>query len=360
LNICIPGDYIGEMCLLDPDRSRTASVRTSSPVKLLELTRADLDTLLHSYPIIGYAMARVLSQRLKASETKMLAELNRKNSQLSQAYSYLQSMLPQLTEIKRVGKQENKGHFTLPPDFDIQDNTIPLSSNDYKLLKKTRKVRQEIYRSGRCQINIETFGGFRLYRGVTGMDEKEWYGYMPKLLLKAIITHGSHRAPKDQLIEALWPEITPESGERNFKTTLHRLRKALEPEMDRTFGSSYVYLKANMIYLNEDLCKIDLNDFLSLYSQGERKEREGNIEAALVLYKKAIDLYRGDFLSEELYISWIGTKREELQKLYISLLYKIADIQEKQHVKGCHELQKDFQIDPFRAGLPEADDTLLK
>ncbi len=115
-----------------------------------------------------------------------------------------------------------------------------------------------------------------------------------------------------------------------------------------------------MIYLNEDLCKIDLNDFLSLYSQGERKEREGNIEAALVLYKKAIDLYRGDFLSEELYISWIGTKREELQKLYISLLYKIADIQEKQHVKGCHELQKDFQIDPFRAGLPEADDTLLK
>ncbi len=124
LNICIPGDYIGEMCLLDPDRSRTASVRTSSPVKLLELTRADLDTLLHSYPIIGYAMARVLSQRLKASETKMLAELNRKNSQLSQAYSYLQSLLPQLTEIKRVGKQENKGHFTFPPDFDIQDNTI--------------------------------------------------------------------------------------------------------------------------------------------------------------------------------------------------------------------------------------------
>jgi CRP-like cAMP-binding protein len=89
LNICGPGDYVGEMCLLDPDRSRTASVRTGSPVRLLEMTRAHLDALLYQYPAVGYAMARVLSQRLRASETKMSAELNRKKSELSQAYSHL-------------------------------------------------------------------------------------------------------------------------------------------------------------------------------------------------------------------------------------------------------------------------------
>lgn len=349
LNICVPGDYVGEMCLLAPDKSRTASVRTGSSVQLLEVTRADLDTLLHLYPFIGYAMARVLSQRLHASETKMLAELNRKDRQLSQAYSYLQSLLPQLTEIKGIGKQEGEGHFKLPPDFDLRDNAMPLNRDGDKILKKPWKVRQEIYRSGLCQIYVETLGGFRLYRGVTVMDEKEWDGYLPKLLLKAIVTHGSHPLPKDQLIEALWPEVTPQSGERNLKITLHRLRKALEPEMNKMFRSSYVYLKANMIYLDEELCKTDLNDFFSLYRRGERKEREGDIEAALLIYDKAIDLYKGDFLPEELYISWIGTKREELQKLYISLLYKIADIKEKRGTSkvaiDCYK--KIIQIDPF-------------
>src|SRR5512136_2085716 len=67
LNVCSPGDHVGEMCLLDPDRSRTASVRAGSPVQLLEMTRADLDALLHQYPTIGYTMARVLSQRLRNS-----------------------------------------------------------------------------------------------------------------------------------------------------------------------------------------------------------------------------------------------------------------------------------------------------
>jgi len=203
LNICTSGDYVGEMCLLSPDRSRTASVRTGSSVQLLEVTRADLDALLHLYPFIGYAMARVLSQRLYASETRMLAELNRKNRQLSQAYSSLQSMLP----------------LKLPPDFDLQGNTMPLKLDGSKTSKRAWKMRQEIYRSGLCQIYVETLGGFHLYRGVTVMDEKEWEGYLPKLLLKAIVSQGSHQVPKDQLIEALWPEVAPRSGERNLKIT---------------------------------------------------------------------------------------------------------------------------------------------
>ncbi|MGZ6292437.1 MAG: bacterial transcriptional activator domain-containing protein, partial [Syntrophales bacterium] len=79
------------------------------------------------------------------------------------------------------------------------------------------------------------------------------------------------------------------------------------------------------------------------------KEKEGDIEAALLLYNNAIDLYKGDFLSEELYTSWIDTKREELRKLYINLLHKIADIQEKRGTSkvaiDCYK--KIIQIDPL-------------
>ncbi len=350
VNICDPGDYVGEMCLLTPDRSRSASVRTGSSVRLLEMTREALDGLIHQCPSIGYAMARILSQRMRTSEAKMLAELDRKNRQLSQAFSYLQSMLPRLTKKEGAGKQEKDEPFQLPPDFDLQNNNASSGDpKDAKALRKAMKVRQAIYRSGLCRINIETLGGFRLYRGLTVMEEREWGGHLPKFLLKAIVTYGSRQVPKDQIIEALWPEVTAQSGERNLKITLHRLRKVLEPEMDKAFGSSYVYLKANVMYLDEELCKTDLDDFLSFCRRGEKKEREGDTEAALFLYNNALDLYKGDFLSEELYTSWIDAKREELRKLYINLLFRIAGIQEKRGTSKiaieCYK--KIIQIDPL-------------
>jgi DNA-binding SARP family transcriptional activator/CRP-like cAMP-binding protein len=350
VNVCDPGDYVGEMCLLTPDRSRSASVRTASAVRLLEMTREALDDLINQYPSIGYAMARILSQRMRTSETKMFAELDRKNRQLSQAFSYLQSLLSRLKKEADPGKQKEDELFLFPTDSDIQDtNDSFVVSEDAKALKKAMKVRQAIYRSALCRINIETLGGFRLYRGLTAVEEREWDGYLPKLLLKAIVTHGSRQVPKEQIMEALWPEVASQSGERNLKITLHRLRKVLEPERGKAFGSSYLYLKANLMCLDDELCKIDIDDFLSFYRRGEKKEREGDMEAALFLYNNALDLYKGDFLSEELYTPWIDAKREELRKLYINLLIMIANIQEKRGTSkiaiDCYK--KIIQIDPL-------------
>jgi len=349
LNVCVPGDYVGEMCLLDPERSRSASVRTSSSVRLLEVTRADLDALIYQYPGVAYAMARVLSQRLRASEAKMSDELRRRSSELSQAYKHLQSLLHKKAKKGKTEKKGGRKNLGSPPVSRLENKTDPKGPRDSAIVKKSWEVRRAIYRSSLSRINIETLGGFSLYRGLTVMDEAEWDGHLPKLLLKAIVTHGARRVPKDQLIEALWPEAEPRSGENNFKITLYRLRKALEPEMDNSFGSSYIHLRSGLINLDEDLCRTDLDEFLSFYRRGEESERKGNVEAALILYNNAIDIYKGDFLPEELYTSWIDLKREELRRLYISLLNKTADIQEKRGTSraaiDCYK--KIIEIDPL-------------
>ena len=49
-----PGDFFGEMSLLDPDGLRTASVRTHAPVRLLEMARPDFDALLQQRPALAY------------------------------------------------------------------------------------------------------------------------------------------------------------------------------------------------------------------------------------------------------------------------------------------------------------------
>ena len=45
-----PGDFFGEMSLLDPDGLRTASVAARTPVRLLEMARPDFDTVLQHRP----------------------------------------------------------------------------------------------------------------------------------------------------------------------------------------------------------------------------------------------------------------------------------------------------------------------
>ena len=218
-----------------------------------------------------------------------------------------------------------------------------------KIADQAREIRQTIHRTGLPKLRLQTLGGFHLWRGGALVEEKEWEGHQPQLLLKAIITHGLKGVPKDVLMEDLWPEASPDLTEKNFKVNLHRLRKVLEPAMDKTFGSSYVHLKANLVSLDPELCQVDVEEFLSLNKDGERKEEQGEIKAAISLYKQAIELYGGDFLAEELYHPWVEGKREEWRGRFLDLLYRLAKLYEGHGsvLKAIDCYHKVVQTDPL-------------
>jgi sigma-B regulation protein RsbU (phosphoserine phosphatase) len=85
------GEFVGEMSLLSQDGLRTASVRVEADARVLELTRADFDALLHRYPLLAYEMLRVLSIRLRESHDTAIRDLHEKNARLAQAYADLQA-----------------------------------------------------------------------------------------------------------------------------------------------------------------------------------------------------------------------------------------------------------------------------
>ena len=149
-------------------------------------------------------------------------------------------------------------------------------------------------------------------------------------MLKALIARGGSGVPKDLLIDDLWPQASPDSVEARFKVALHRLRRALEPSMDKSSGSSYVVLKDNLLSLRKDLCRTDLDEFLSLQKQGKKAEEAGDNARAILCYRSAIELYSGDFLAEDLYETWAELKRYQLRTMYIDLLYRTAALYEAQ------------------------------
>jgi len=61
-----PGDYFGEMALLETER-RTASVRATSPMQLIVMFGADLRNLLHDSPELAAEIRTTIRERLGKS-----------------------------------------------------------------------------------------------------------------------------------------------------------------------------------------------------------------------------------------------------------------------------------------------------
>ncbi len=226
----------------------------------------------------------------------------------------------------------------------------PLSHHpNLKIRNRTREIRRTIHRSRAPHLSIETLGGFRVIRGDALMREDEWDRSQPKQLLKAIVSYGTKEIPKETLIDQLWPEERPKSAENDFKTALQRLRKSLEPEMNKEFGSSYIHLQDNIVSLDADLCQVDANDILPSVNKGQEKKKKKNPREALSTYNEAIEMYKGDFLPDETYLPWAEKRREELKGKYVDALGKAANLYDKQGAVrkaiDCHK--KMIQVDPL-------------
>jgi sigma-B regulation protein RsbU (phosphoserine phosphatase) len=96
------GEYIGEMSLLNPDGKRTASIRACTPVRALEITRADFDALLRRHPTMAYELTRVMSDCLTTAHNAALYEAQEKNRQLREAYEELKAAQAQVIEKEKL------------------------------------------------------------------------------------------------------------------------------------------------------------------------------------------------------------------------------------------------------------------
>jgi len=297
-----PGEYVGEMFLFNSERVRTASVRTLTRAHLLEISTEDFEALLNRRPELEYSLACGITQRLLDTELKLLHTIAEKDRKLAQA----------------LAKTKFPQHETYAPE-----DPRPSHAREGESIRADKGA-------GTIPIRILTFGNFLVFRGQTQVPNQDWRARSPKLMLKALVARGASGVPKDLICDDLWPNASPDSIERQFKVALHRLRYALEPSMDKTRGSSYVILKDNLVSLRKELCRTDLDEFLSLEKQGRRAEEAGDEQRAILCYRSAVELYRGDFLAEDLYEAWAELKRYQLRTMYIDLLYRIAELLEAQ------------------------------
>ena len=85
LGIHSDGEFFGEMAILD-ERPRSATARALESTTVLEISRSDFETLLHTAPVLAYTIMKALSSRLRETGALLVSYLQRKNRQLAKAY----------------------------------------------------------------------------------------------------------------------------------------------------------------------------------------------------------------------------------------------------------------------------------
>jgi DNA-binding SARP family transcriptional activator len=199
-------------------------------------------------------------------------------------------------------------------------------------------------------LEIRTFGGLELTRGGSLMREEAWDRLQPKRLLLAILSHSGGKASKEVLMEELWPGEMSEKSENNFKVTLMRLRRALEPNVHPIFGSSYIHLQNNLVYLDPEFTRNDADEFLKAVDRGRWLQQTRDAKGAKAAYEKALAFYKGDFLPLETSLPVADRRRDELKRVLMDTLLRLSKLAEEQGTlkKAAEYLRRVLAADPLR------------
>jgi CRP-like cAMP-binding protein len=66
-----PGEFVGELALLDENATHVARVHATSEIRCLAISRDDFDRLLESEPELAVSMLKVLARRLSEASRKL-------------------------------------------------------------------------------------------------------------------------------------------------------------------------------------------------------------------------------------------------------------------------------------------------
>src|SRR3989440_4162187 len=215
----------------------------------------------------------------------------------------------------------------LPPDIQasldgVHESPIPTATtSDLKI----------------ATIRIYTLGQFRLERR-DGPDwqtvtDAAWQHQRVRSLLGCLLSSPRRKLGREQLMDAIWPELDGERAAGRLDHAVYSLRQLFEPERGRLAPSPLLLTEREVLVpADQSPVWVDADAFEHLLSQARTTGDPGEKERLL---EEAATVYGGDFLPEERKIELTITRREFLQRNWIGLLLELADLRAVRSVNSA-------------------------
>jgi DNA-binding SARP family transcriptional activator len=166
------------------------------------------------------------------------------------------------------------------------------------------------------------FNRFRVFINGLEIPKQAWKTQRAENLFKFLVANKSYY-PKEEIIGQLWPDSDYKSGEANLRMTLSYVRKAIGVHGP---VRESVIMERGKVYLSPKIEVFTDYELFEMKAQKALRHIENNSPNAVPALEQAVQLYRGDFLMEDIYDDWTNKIRTHLHALYLQLLLNLAHV----------------------------------
>ncbi len=166
--------------------------------------------------------------------------------------------------------------------------------------------------TGPAPVRIQCLGPLAVTVGTEPVDVKALKKRKAGNLLVLLVSQDGP-APRDLIVDRLWPDLDAEAADTSLRVTLHHLRRLLEPHLGGRSKSRYIQAEGGLIWFSrQPEVQIDLDQFREALANAE--EAAGSEAAAH--YESACKAYRGDFCADDPYSPVLEELRSTLRDQY--------------------------------------------
>lgn len=185
---------------------------------------------------------------------------------------------------------------------------------------------EDVQRHPGYQLRVELLGPLRTWWGRVEIEANSWKRRKARQLFLFLVTHRHALWEREQIYDSLWPELDPERAERDFKSAHSALLHVLEPDRSRNAPSCYIVRDGSRYGWNATAdVWLDVEAFEAMITKGDNAYDQ-NSARAVECYRRAMALYRGEYLQEYPYEEWCSEERERLSMLFLQMAERLATI----------------------------------
>lgn len=187
----------------------------------------------------------------------------------------------------------------------------------------------------RLDLKVKMFGKAEIiYRGTDILSNRHTATKAIRLLL-ILLYHGEEGIARTRLLEELYGREDMADSANNLRVTVHRLKKMLEEAGLPAYD--YIMTKGGVYRWNAPIETIvDAHEFQRLLEEAEEKEDDAQRAECIT---EAVELYRGEFLSQMSGDEWVLMENIRYKNLYENALRWLCAYR-----KSCGEYQEILRI----------------
>lgn len=214
-------------------------------------------------------------------------------------------------------------------------------------ISRTRQIRTELPpptgSSNRPFLHL--LGQFEIRQ--PGTEWSELSSQQNKRLLAYFAYYSPRKIRRDKVIADFWPHVSQEAARNSFNVALCHLRRYFRRQSGRK--DKIILHQSGSYLLNPDWpIDSDVHQFQQNVQLGNQMEIARRPNTAFAAFRRAAQLYRGDFLEEFPCEEWTLNIRDSLREQYFQVLDKLGRyyLQENRVEKALATYQRMLAGDP--------------